>query len=116
MPFFLKFVSNGWELIYIITYSIAGLGLYFAIPSVFMTFSDKIWEREHQKQRAVERSKKLFLKEQYLRKKYRYIKLNNKDNIINSDIIDTNDKTSLLRIIHNCSPEEISILLKKGKP
>ena len=115
-PFFLKIIPDGWELIYIITYSMAGLGLYFAVPSVFMACFDKIREKKYQKQRAIEQNKKLFLKEQYLRKKYRYIKINNKDNIINSDIIDTNDKILLLRIIHNCSPEGISRLLKKGKP
>lgn len=115
-PFFLRVIPDGWEILFIITYSMAGLGLYFIIPSVSMACFDKIWERKHQKQREIEQNKKLFFKEQYLRKKYKYIKLNNKDNIINSDIIDINDKISLLRIIHNYSLEEISRLFKKGKP
>ncbi len=113
MPLVLRIIPDGSELLYVIAYPIIGFGLYFTIPLVFAKCFSKIEDKRHQRQRAAEQNKELFLKEQYLRKKYRYIKLNNKENIINNNAIDKKDKILLLEIIHGLTYEEITNLLKK---
>lgn len=85
------------------------------LPAVFEECSSKIEKEKHQDQKAIEQNKKIFLEEQRLRKKYKYIKLNNKENIINSNI-DMSDKVLLLKIVHGCSQEEISRLLQENNP
>ena len=85
------------------------------LPSVFEECSGKIEKEKQQNQKAIEQNKKIFLEEQRLRKKYKYIKLNNKENIINSNI-DMSGKILLLKIVHGCSQEEISRLLQKNEP
>ena len=91
----LKIIPNGCELIFIVIYSIIGVTAYISIPSVIRAYIDKIEEKKYKNQQAIKQNKKIFLKEQCLRRKYRYLKLNNKENIINSNI-DINDKILLL--------------------
>lgn len=114
-PFLLKSIPARWGIICIITYPLIGVGFYFLIPLVFSAYFDKVEEKRFKGQQAVEQNKKQFFKEQYLRKKYRYIKLDNKDKIINSNEIEKEDKALILEIIHGCTPEEISKLLEKTK-
>jgi len=56
--------------------------------------------------------KNKFLNEQRLKERYRYVKLNKKENIITSNI-DKKDKIALLEIIHGCSPESAQQLINK---
>lgn len=115
LPLVLKVVADEWALIYIFVYSLVGLAAYFTLPRVFEKCMDNIESDKYQGRKTIEQNKEMFFEEQRLRKKYRYIKLNKKENIINSDI-DRSDKILLLEIIHGCSREEISRLLQKNNP
>lgn len=111
IPFILKFIPAGSELISMVIYSLLGLALYVSIPAMVDAFIDKIEEKRYEAGHAKSGDKAKFLVEQRLRRKYRYIKLNVKENIINSPSIEKSDKLLLLQIMHDCTPDEAYNLL-----
>lgn len=113
IPAILKVIPVGSELISMVIYSFIGLGLYFSI-SRFLTFRlDREYEKNYKGQIEKTKTREQFLREQRLIKKYRYIKLNIKENIIDSNI-GAKDKTALLEIIHGYSPEDARQLIEKA--
>jgi len=115
IPILLKIVPSGSELIYVVVYSLVGIAMYFTIPSIFDILLGRIDKEKYQDIRETEQNKKLFFQEQSLRKKYKYIKLEKEENIINSNAISKGDKILLLSIVHGHSQEEIAMLFEKNK-
>ena len=68
--------------------------------------------KKYEKDKMKLETKKKFLNEQRLVKRYRYIKLNRKDDIISSGI-DKKDKISLLELVHGYTPEAASQLIEE---
>ena len=114
IPVILKVIPIGTELIYMVIYSIIGAALYFLIPSLVTARLEDQQETKYQKSNLKTEARKKFLDEQRLRKQYRYIKLNKKENIITSDI-DNKDKISLLEIAHGYTPEAASQIIEEYK-
>ena len=112
IPVVLKIIPAGTELICMVVYSIIGAALYFLIPNLVTACLEDQQEMKHQKRNLKAETRKKFLDEQRLRKQYRYMKLNKKENIISSDI-DKKDKIALLEIMHGCSPESAQQLINQ---
>src|SRR3989338_2691361 len=112
IPVILKAIPAGTELISMIIYSFIGLGLYFCMSQFLTSSLDKEYEKKYKGQREKSKTREQFLREQLLFKKYRYIKLNIKENIIAGNI-NAKDKIALLEIVHGYSPEDARQLIEK---
>jgi uncharacterized membrane protein YcjF (UPF0283 family) len=108
----LKTAPFGAELITIIVCAISGIALYFFIPPIVTECLGILRVKKYKENSIKNEAKDKFLNEQRLKERYRYIKLNKKENIIASDI-DKKDKISLLEIIHGCTPESAQQLIKE---
>jgi len=114
MPVVIKYASLGKELLGVVIYAFLGLALYFTLPVITDISLSKIERKRFELRKTRECERKRFLKEQQLRKKYRYIKLKIKEDIINSNI-DKNDKVFLLEAIHGCAPDEARRLVEAAE-
>ncbi len=108
----LKIVPPGAELIIVVICAFSGVMLYFLIPYIVTEFMGNLQVKKHEKNSRKLETKKKFLNEQHLIKKYRYIKLNKKENIVSSNI-DKKDKISLLEIVHKYTPEAALQLIEE---
>ena len=108
----LKVVPLGSELITIFISVVLGITLYFSMPSIVTECLGNLQDKKKDKNKMGSEVRKNFLNEQYLRKRYRYIKLNKKENIISSDI-DKKDKIALLEIAHGYTPESAQQLIQE---
>ena len=108
----LKVTPFGAELITIIVCAISGMVLYFFIPPIITECLGILRVKKYKKNSVKDEAKSRFLNEQRLKERYRYIKLNKKENIISSDI-DKKDKIALLEIMHGCSPESAQQLINQ---
>lgn len=102
----------GAELITICICAILGVALYFSAPSIVTECLENLRDKKPDKNKMISESRKKFLNEQYLRKRYRYIKLNKKENIISSTI-DKKDKISLMEVVHGDTPEFAQQLIQE---
>ena len=114
IPVVLKIIPAGTELICMVVYSIIGAALYFLIPNLVTACLEDQQEMKHQKRNLKAETRKKFLDEQRLRKQYRYIKLNKKENIVTSNI-DNKDKIALLEIAHGYTPEAALQIIEEYK-
>jgi len=108
----LKVVPPGAELITVVICAISGVALYFLIPCIVTECMGNLQGKKYEKDNMKLEAKKKFLNEQNLIKKYRYIKLNRKENIVSSSI-DKKDKISLLEIVHGYTPEAALQLIEE---
>jgi len=108
----LKTSPFGSELITIIVCAILGVALYFFIPPIATECMGILRVKKYKENGLKNEVKNKFLNEQRLKERYRYVKLNKKENIITSNI-DKKDKIALLEIIHGCSPESAQQLINK---
>lgn len=108
----LKVVPMGAELITIFICAVSGVALYFSIPSIVTECLETLQDKKHDENKMKSEDRKKFLNEQYLRKRYRYIKLNKKENILASNI-DKKDKISLLEIVYGYTPESAQQLIQE---
>jgi len=106
----LRVVPVGTELITIFICAVSGVVLYFSILFIVTECLGNLQDKKQDKDKMRSEIRKKFLNEQYLRKRYRYIKLNKKENIISSNI-DKKDKISLLEIVHGYTPESAQQLI-----
>jgi len=112
IPVILKVVPIGAEFICMVVYSITGVALYFLIPNLVTAHLADQRGIKHQECNSKDETRKKFLDEQRLKKQYRYIKLNKKENIITSNI-NKRDKISLLEIVHGYTPEAALQMIKE---
>ena len=112
IPIILKAIPIGTELIYMVVYSIVGTALYFLIPNLITERIENQQETKYQERDLKAEARRKFLDEQRLRKQYRYIKLNKKENIIAGDI-DNKDKIALLGIAHGYTPEAAAQIIEE---
>ncbi|MEK6733410.1 MAG: hypothetical protein AABY55_07265 [Candidatus Omnitrophota bacterium] len=114
IPVILKVIPAGTELICMVVYPIIGAALYFLIPNLVTAHLEDQQEIKYQRHNSKAEARKKFLDEQRLRKQYRYIKLNKKENIISSNI-DNKDKIALLGIAHGYTPEAALQIIEEYK-
>lgn len=108
----LKITPFGSELITIVICAISGVALYFFIPPIVTECLEILRVKKYKDNSIKIEIKNKFLSEQRLRERYKYIKLNKKENIIASDI-DKKDKISLLEIVHGYTTKSAQQLIEE---
>jgi len=108
----LKAIPVGAELITIVICAISGIALYFFIPTIINECLGGLQVKKYKENNRKIETKNKFLNEQRLRERYKYIKLNKKENIIASNI-DKRDKIALLEIMHGYTHESAQQLIKE---
>jgi mannitol-specific phosphotransferase system IIBC component len=111
MMIILKVVPIGTELLTVFISAVLGVVMYFFISSIVTKCNRNLQDKKLDKDKTKSEIRKIFLNEQYLRKRYRYINLNKKEDIISSNI-DKKDKIALLKIVHGYTPESAGQLIQ----
>lgn len=97
---------------HLVIYALGGVGLYAIGMFVFILMPFQIKKREgrkERKQREQEECKREFEKVQYLKQKYRTMKL---EELVADHGIDVCDKALLLEYVYGYSPQKVKDLLK----